>query len=72
VFVEVKTRTSDYLGDPAEAVGVGKQKHIIRAADAYIKGYDGDAEIRFDIIAIVMNQKSNRVQHIEDAFYPTL
>lgn len=71
-FVEVKTRTSEYLGDPAEAVSISKQKHIIRAADAYIKALDEEFDIRFDIIGIIMNKKGNKLEHIEDAFYPTL
>lgn len=72
VFVEVKTRTSDYLGDPIEAVTRAKQKQLVKAADAYVKEYDGDPEIRFDIIGIIMNSKETRMEHLEDAFYPTL
>ncbi|NND94452.1 MAG: YraN family protein [Flavobacteriales bacterium] len=72
VFVEVKTRTSDFLGDPASAVSRSKQKHLIRAADAYVKRFDGDPEIRFDIVGLVINKSENRVEHITDAFYPVL
>ena len=72
VFVEVKTRTSDHLGEPSAAVTRSKQKHIVRAADAYVKQYDGDPDIRFDIIGIIMNSKQKHLEHIEDAFYPTL
>ncbi|NNC84371.1 MAG: YraN family protein [Flavobacteriales bacterium] len=72
VFVEVKSRTSDYLGDPIEAVGRNKQKHIIRAADAYVKQDVEFDEIRFDIVGVIINRKGQRVEHIQDAFYPTL
>ena len=72
VFVEVKTRTSVYMGDPSSAVTRAKQKHIVRAADAYVKDYEGDPDVRFDIIGIIMNSKEQTLEHIEDAFYPTL
>jgi putative endonuclease len=72
IFVEVKTRTSDFMGDPSAAVTRAKQKHIVRAADAYVKEYDGDPIVRFDIIGIIMNSKEQTLEHIEDAFYPTL
>ncbi len=72
IFVEVKTRTSEYMGEPSAAVTRAKQKHIVRAADAYVKEYEGDPEVRFDIIGIIMNSKEKTLEHIEDAFYPTL
>lgn len=71
-FVEVKTRENRYAGDPALAVKRGKQKHIITAADAYVKEFNISAVLRFDIIAIIMNSKETYLEHIEDAFYPLL
>lgn len=72
VFIEVKTRTSNYMGEPTAAVTRSKQKHIVRAADAYVKAYEGDPDIRFDIVGIIMNSNERSLEHIEDAFYPTL
>ena len=57
VFVEVKTRTSSYLGSPLEAVGISKQRQVIKAADEYIKRYEGEPDIRFDIIGVIANEK---------------
>ncbi len=37
VFVEVKTRSEDYLVNPSEAVTREKQRSIIFAADTFIK-----------------------------------
>jgi putative endonuclease len=71
-FVEVKTRENRYAGDPALAVKRGKQKSIIKVAGAYIKEFDVEAEYRFDIIGIIMNQKETHLEHIEDAFQPLL
>jgi putative endonuclease len=72
VFVEVKTRTDDFHMHPRHAVTSEKQKSIIFAAETYIKRYNIDKESRFDIVSIISNGKSVEVEHIEDAFYPTL
>jgi putative endonuclease len=72
VFVEVKTRQSSYLSDPEFMVPMKKQKQVIKAADAYIKEFDLDMESRFDIITIIVNNEYTKVDHLEDAFYPTL
>ena len=72
VIVEVKTRTSDYLGDPAMAVTIKKQKRLVKAANAYIIENDIDKEARFDIIGIIKNQYGTDLKHIEGAFYPLL
>lgn len=69
VFVEVKTRTTDYFGTPEEAVTPTKQKHLIEGADFYIQEKEIDLEARFDVVAIVMGN-SPKINHIKDAFYP--
>lgn len=73
VFVEVKTRTGDWYGDPEVAVDWRKERYLQRASAAYInlKRYDG--EIRFDILAITFRENSSHdLYHIEDAFFPGL
>lgn len=70
VVVEVKTRNSDFFGNPEEAVSRSKQSHLIRAANAYIEKKDLDLEVRFDVIGIILNQKGQKLNHIEDAFQP--
>ena len=72
VFVEVKTRQSSYLSDPEYTVSMRKQKLVIKAADAYIKEFDLDMEARFDIITIIVNGQYTKLDHLEDAFYPTV
>ena len=72
VFVEVKTRSEDYLVNPSEAVTRYKQRSIIFAADTFIKRYNIDKESRFDIITVIKKGSSYQTEHIEDAFYPTL
>lgn len=70
VIAEVKTRRSNYFGDPEEFVTRQKQKHLIRAANAYIERNNLDVEARFDIISVIISGQKNKVHHIEDAFHP--
>jgi putative endonuclease len=54
VFCEVKTRCSDRLGSPAEAVTQSKQLRLRRLAAEYILRHTcGGHEIRFDVAAIL-------------------
>lgn len=71
VVIEVKTRKSNYFGEPESFVTKQKQKNLIRAANEYIERKNLDLEVRFDIISIVLNDY-NAIRHIEDAFYPLL
>ncbi len=54
VITEVKTRRSNAAGTPDEAVSPTKQKRLVRVARHYVAstGLD-DAEVRFDVIAIL-------------------
>jgi putative endonuclease len=72
IVVEVKTRKSDFFGSPETAVNRTKQKFLIREANAYILKENLDMEVRFDIISIVTRKAEPVIEHIEDAFYPTL
>ena len=73
VFVEVKTRTSDVVTDPRDAVDLRKIRNIGFAANAYVKQHNVVDLLRFDIISIVGNNDANAdITHIEDAFNPLL
>ena len=72
VIVEVKTKKSNYFSEPEASVTKKKQGFMIRAANAYIKWNNINLETRFDIIAIIINQDQHEINHIHDAFYPTL
>ncbi len=69
VIVEVKTRNSDFFGDPQEFVTKGKIKNLVKAANEYIISNDLDVEVRFDIIAILKNKSQEKIEHFIDAFY---
>lgn len=72
IIVEVKTRSSNYFGEPEIFVTKKKQGFLIRAANVYIHKYNIDLECRFDIISILIVKGVSKISHIEDAFYPTL
>ncbi len=74
VFVEVKSRGSADVTSPEDAVDVRKMRHLMVAADEYVKSHDISEELRFDIVAITgkRNSKQVIVNHIEDAFNPLL
>lgn len=68
VFAEVKTRKNTDFCEPHEAVDWKKIRHIVMAADAYIKMHCIDLDIRFDIIDVVGDVGQFKITHIEDAF----
>jgi len=71
VFVEVKTRANNFMGEPEEAVSKSKQKRIIKVANNYLIENDLDNEGRFDIFGIIINQKTKSVKHLISAFVPS-
>lgn len=72
VVVEVKTRTSEYFENPREAVTVAKQKFIIKATEAYITEFNINIETRFDIVGVTLLNNEIKIEHIIDAFQPSL
>lgn len=65
VFCEVKTRTSDAFGVPAEAVTHAKRQRIRRLAARWLDGAPfRPSGIRFDVAAVL----AGRVEVIEGAF----
>jgi putative endonuclease len=72
IFVEVKTRSSIDYGMPEEFVSRKKEQQLEFASSGYIEQTDHQGEIRFDVIAIVFeNRDIYKINHIEDAFWPS-
>ena len=69
VVAEVKTRKSNFFGEPEEFVNKQKQKNLVKAANEYILKNDIDLEVRFDIISVIIANNKTAVNHIPDAFY---
>jgi len=75
VFIEVKTRGTNYVQRPEEAVNREKIRNIGLAANAYVKMNRITMPLRFDIITVVgsgNNGETPVVEHWEDAFNPML
>lgn len=74
VFAEVKTRTSAFGNKmPEEYVDEIKRKHMVAAANAYIKYHKIEKQPRFDIIGIIIDAQTNEItykNHLENAFLP--
>ncbi len=70
VIVEVKTRSGTMWEQPFQSVNLQKQRHLIDAANAYIKKKNIEMEIRFDVVSVVLDQKKHEIEHIVNAFYP--
>ncbi len=66
--IEVKTRTSDFFGDPQDFVSAKKIKLLVSAIDHYVIENDLNVEVRFDIIAVIKNESETRIEHLENAF----
>ena len=72
VFVEVKSRSTNYFGEPEVFVNRAKQRNLIRAANNYIRTKCCEKEARFDIVSVLMKGDKHQINHIPNAFYPTL
>lgn len=66
--VEVKTRSSDYFGNPQDFVNPKKIKLLVTAINEYVISKDLDVEVRFDIIGIIRKGNDFKIEHLEDAF----
>jgi|TARA_B100000795_G_scaffold237710_1_gene198485 putative endonuclease len=68
VFIEVKTRSSEGYGRPEESVDDKKELSLLNAADIYVRDFNLEIEVRFDIISLIINEKKTSIKHIIDAF----
>ena len=69
IVVEVKTRSEDFLLSPEDAVDTKKIRRIVAAADAYVRYFNIDLPVRFDIVTLIKKETGFLIDHIEDAFY---
>ena len=67
VFIEVKARTGQRYGRPAEAVTKQKQRHLTSAALAYLQQTGRESAVcRFDVMEVFLPK--GHVCHIQGAF----
>jgi putative endonuclease len=81
-FVEVKTRAALEFGDPVEAVHAQKQRSLVRSAREWMARHeraeraadsasakDSDARAyRFDVIGVLLRDRTAWIRHVESAF----
>ena len=69
-FIEIKTRTSDRLGLPQEAVDLRKQEKILKIAEWYLKEKKIErAPLAFDVVAVLWKEgQAPEMSLITDAF----
>lgn len=69
VFVEVKARRAKEFGDPVEAVDWRKQRELVRSACVWMDRFGAPGRsYRFDIVGVLVDDRTVRVRHVENAF----
>lgn len=53
VFVEVKTRQTNALYAPREAVTLAKQRRVLQTAAVYLSRFPADLQPRFDVVEVL-------------------
>lgn len=69
IFVEVKLRSSSLFGHPEDFVDYKKEQNILMGAEQFLFDLDWRGNVRYDIIAVSLHDKTQEILHIEDAFY---
>ena len=67
IMVEVKARNSSFIR-PEDAVNQKKKRLLIKAANEFILRNNLEADIRFDILALIKQKDGWKINHIIDAF----
>lgn len=68
VFIEVKSRTSDIFGSPAEAITYGKLKSLVKTAEFYkLKNPKLPTQMRIDAVLVtIKGQDEFEIEHLEN------
>lgn len=69
VFVEVKTRTTEFL-TPDFALNERKQQFLVRAGTSYIKMYNLSLPMQFDAIIIIGTPQQYTLKHLDNFIRP--
>lgn len=68
-FIEVKSRRTAAFGEPEESVTPKKQELIRRTAEGYmIERNIGEAECRFDVVSVVMQDGKADCKILKNCF----
>jgi len=64
-FVEVKAKSGESFGVPAESVNQAKRQQIAKVAGVYISEAEKETEYGFLVVSVILNK--NKVEIIEDS-----
>ena len=68
LVVEVKSRASDIIMQPEDAVGHKKRLALIRLANEYVKTHNRKENVRFDIVTDISNSGNTEIKHLKNAY----
>ncbi len=70
IFIEVKTRSYNTMGEPEDAVNERKEAILMGTAGVYMERNNYTWEVRFDIVSVIITTKGQiKIQHFEDVFF---
>lgn len=70
VFIEVKTRTNNKYGMPAEAVTMEKLNKIYKTANSYIyKRNLYNISARIDVVEVFVDKNKQRIKHLKNVLW---
>ena len=72
IVIEVKTRRDKKFGLPEECISETKIRRIVSSTDAYLRKFQIDKPVRFDIISLIGTEPPLEIEHIVNAFYPPI
>jgi putative endonuclease len=64
VFFEVKTRSSNSLGEPEIGITATKLEHMVNTASSYVQEYGQNEDWRIDVLAVSL-KKTQQKSEIE-------
>ncbi len=71
VFVEVRTRSDNFFGEPVESVLRAKRRKIISVARYFLKerAIDADVRCRFDLVGVLLrHDRPAQIEYLPNAF----
>ena len=71
-FVEFKSRTNERYGRPKEFISLRKEALLKEAAEAYLEINELEVELRFDIITIVLKNRTSMIEQLEYVFWEVI
>ncbi|MGB3590637.1 MAG: YraN family protein [Nonlabens sp.] len=70
VVVEVKTRSTPEFGNPQDFLKPAQIQRLVQTANYFMENeVEEDLEVRFDIVAVIINKAGTQIEHLEDGFY---